>query len=507
MKYQTKILLAFFSILSSICLGQNNPDSISLNIDLNGHSTIELNFQNATDSMILQAIFSNFFPPSNIDSDPLKFQGSGKKYLNLKTQMPQKVGISISFVSPKSASDPSDTLLFNGDQSTTCFLVPNDTLRITIDFSKREPLPRCLKYSGKWSQVSDYYKNKEIYFHKTDFIRLKAITGNIAPDYESFSRIIDSLTQMELNYLKNYYNRSLLPKWFVDYEESDIRYFSYGLKIDEPILMKGMRGIDKPIPKDYYSFLKECPLNNQAAILSIYYFLSLDFYFSMIQMPYTDSTHKDTNFGSKRLDGFITNSVKNYDENISDILLALKLDQGINNWHVPIEVYTLYTNAIRSTDLKKYLERRYFNKYVLKEGDEAPDFFLKNENNESVTLKNFAGNIVYITFWFTGCKPCIKEIPDENHLVDVFKDEKVKIVSICMNSSEESWRECIEKYGIKSITLLTKGNWDKLLKEKYDINAFPQHVLIDKQGKIIMNKWQRPTTDAEQEIRKWLVKE
>jgi peroxiredoxin len=456
--------------------------------------------------MILQANFINFFPGSYIDSDPLKFQGSGKKYLNLKTQMPQKVGISIAFVSPKSASHPSDTLLYNDERNTTCFLVPNDTLRITIDFSKREPLPRCLKYSGKWAQVSNYYKNKEIYFHKSDFIGIKGMTANTAPDYESFSRIIDSLTQMELNYLKNYYNRSLLPKWFVDYEESDIRYFSYVLKIDEPLLMKGMRGIDKPIPKDYYSFLKECPLNNQAAILSIYYFLSLDFYFSMIQMPYIDSTQKDTNFASKRLHGFITNSVKNYDEYISDVLLAYKLDQGISNWHVPIEEYTLYTNAIHSTELKQYLEHRYTHKYVLKEGDEAPYFFLINENNESVTLKNLAGNIVYITFWFTGCKPCIKEIPEENHLVEVFKNEKVKIVSICMNSSEESWRQCIEKYGIKSITLLTKGNWDKLLKEKYDVNAFPHHAIIDKQGKIIINKWRNSTADAEQQIRKWLEK-
>jgi thiol-disulfide isomerase/thioredoxin len=71
---------------------------------------------------------------------------------------------------------------------------------------------------------------------------------------------------------------------------------------------------------------------------------------------------------------------------------------------------------------------------VLKQEYEAPYFYLKNEQNESVSLKNVAGNIVYITFWFTGCKPCIKEIPDENHLVEVFKNEKVKIVSICLNN-------------------------------------------------------------------------
>lgn len=506
MKYRTKILLSLFTIITGISFGRNDPDSISLHIDLNTHSTIELTFRNTTDSMIIQTGFFTFFPAGYIDSDPLKFQGNGTKYLDLKIQMPQKVSISIAFVSPKSASHPSDTLLYNGNRNSTCFLVPNDTLHITVDFSKKEPIPRCFKYDGKWAQVSDYYKNKEIFFHKTDFIRSKAIAANIAPDYESFSRIIDSLTQMELNYIKNYDHKSLLPKWFVDYEESDIRYFSYSLKIDEPLLMERMRGIDKPIPKDYYNFLKERPLNNQAAILSVYYFLFLDFYFSMIQMPYTDSTQKDTNFASKRLDVFITNSVKSFDENISDLLLAYKLDEGISNTSVPEDVYTLYTNAIHSAELRQYLEHRYRLKYVLKEGDIAPYFYLKNEKNESISLKNFAGNIVYITFWFTGCKPCIKEIPDENHLVDVFKNDKVKIVSICINSSEESWRECLEKYGIKSVALLCRGNWDKLLKEKYDINAYPQHVLIDKHGKIIVNKL-TPISEAEQEIRKWLAKE
>ena len=261
---------------------------------------------------------------------------------------------------------------------------------------------------------------------------------NTAPDYESFSKVMDSLTQMELNYLKNYVHGSILPKWFVDYEENDIRYFNYSLKISEPMLMKRMRNIDKPIPKDYYNFIKEQPFNNQAAILSVYYFLFLDFYFDQYLMPYTDSTQKDTNYGSKRLDAFITHSIKNYDEYISDIVLALKLDQGISNLHVPKEVYALYTNAILSNDLKQYLENRYTNKYVLNECDVTPEFYLKNEHNESISLKSLAGNIVYITFWFTGCKPCIKEIPEENHLVDVFKNEKVKIVSICMNSSRTS---------------------------------------------------------------------
>jgi peroxiredoxin len=451
--------------------------------------------------------FVTLLPRVYVDSDPLKFKGNGKLLLNLKIQMPVKVSYWVYFVSPKSVKNTTDTLLYNEEHYTTCFLVPYDTLHIAVDFSNRKPLPECFKYSGKWSHLSDYYKNREITFHKTDFNRIKAVTANTAPDYVAFTTIIDSTTQMELNYFKNYYHSVFLPQWFIDYEESEISYLSYCMKLSQPSLMKRMRGIDKPIPKDYYNFLKEHPLNNQAAILSHNYYTFLDFYFSSFIMPYTESNHNDTSFASKRIEGFLSYFQKNYDENISDVLLAMVLDNEINSSYVTKKEYTLYSNAIHSADLKMYLEQRYTNKYVLKEGDEAPYFYLKNDKNENISLNSFAGNIVYITFWFTGCKPCIKEIPDENHLVEVFKNEKVKIVSICMNSSEESWRECIEKYGIKSIALLCRGNWEKILTEKYDVNAFPHHAIIDKHGKIIINKWRNSTAAAEQEIRKWLGKE
>jgi peroxiredoxin len=312
---------------------------------------------------------------------------------------------------------------------------------------------------------------------------------------------------MELNYLKNYHHRSILPKWFVDYEESDITYFAFELKISEPMLMKRMRNIDKPILKDYYNFLMELPHNNEAAIISIYYYLFLNDYYSMYQIPFLYANKNDTSSIPNWDKDFITYSQKNYNAYISDILLARNLDLQMGIGYVSKETYTLFTDAIHRTDLKQYLEKRYLNRYVLKEGDMAPYFYLKNERNESVSLNQFEGNIVYISFWFTGCKPCLKEIPDENHLADVFKNENVKIVSICMQSSEESWRQIIKKNGVTSITLFSKGNWDKLLKEKYDIESFPHHVLIDKHGKIILNKCQRPAAGAEQEIRNWLDKQ
>jgi peroxiredoxin len=492
------------SIFSYTCFGQT-PDSIPHHFDANAQGTIEFEYQNAHDSMGLITEFVTLLPPVYLESDPAKFIGNGKLFLNLKIMMPLKVNYWVYFLNPKLVRNSSDTLLYSENQSTSCFLMPGDTLHISVDFSRRESVPECFKYSSSWSQLSEYFKSKEITFPNVDFKRLKAIASNTAADYQSFIGIIDSITQVEMKFLKTYTLKFHLPKWFVDYQRCDLTYLSYCMRLTQPSMMQ-MRGIAKPIPKGYYSFLKDAKLNNQNGIFANNYFSFLNFYFANSQPPFSESNYNDTSFLINRLKNLVSYSTKNLDENISDIFLAYMLDTEILRGYVSKRTYTLYTDSIHSESLKKYLEKRYINKYVLKEGDQAPSFYLKDEQNKNVTLRSFEGNIVYITFWFTGCKPCIKEIPDENHLVEVFKDENVKIVSICMNSSEESWRECIAKFGIKSTALICKGNWEKILREKYDINAFPHHAIIDKHGKILVNKWQKSSGEAEDEIRKWLVR-
>src|ERR1035437_3664565 len=165
---KTTLITPLFLMLSLICIG-NSPDSIPYQFDVNGYGTIEFDFQNASDSMGLITDFVTLLPPVYVDSDPMKFKGNGKLFLSLRIMMPQKVNYWVYFLSPKLVKNNSDTLLYSEDHYTTCYIVPNDTLHISIDFSMREPLPVCFKYSGKWSHLSDYYKNREINFHNNDF--------------------------------------------------------------------------------------------------------------------------------------------------------------------------------------------------------------------------------------------------------------------------------------------------------------------------------------------------
>jgi peroxiredoxin len=473
-------------------------------INLKAESTIKVHFKNLNDTILLSSRFGNFFPNDELKGPEIKLSGDGTEYVTLKIQIPQKVDLNFSDF----RSDPSDVDAEAGnptkDIDITCFLVPFDTLTIDLDYANWDQPNQSMIFYGKYAEFSKYYQDKATYFPGIDFLYKKAILSNTIMDLDSFKNAIDSITSIELNFLSDYCSKNKLPEWFKDYESSDINYFGYGGKLTEPFLIKYFYDSTIQVPEDYYSFIKDLPLQNEKAILSIYYYESLRDYFSTIWEPAKTKEWTPGKSIPDRFEDFVQYSQSQFSPYISDILLARALDMIIDMNRVTEDKYTNIIRAIQDTSLKNYLESRYENKEVLRRGDTAPDFYLKNENDEYLSLKSFKDSIVYISFWMTGCKPCIKEFPEENRLVDIFKNEKVKIISICMDTSEEDWKYLVMKYQLKTVNLYATGNWERMLKENYDISGFPHNVIIDKENKIIENKCVRPSQGAEQMIRNML---
>jgi len=487
------------------CIREEKQDSDFAKINFDAFSTIKINFRNFNDTILLTTGFGNFFPNEYIEANPIKLHGEGTKYISLQIRIPQKVDISFNGYFTDSLKNGSESFISKKDLDAICFLVPFDTIEVDVDYSKRYSENTTIRFSGKYANISDYYQNKYKEFNGIDFTYQRGMLCNMAKNLDAFKHSVDSITNIELNFLTNYVKKNELPEWFVDYEISDLKYQSFGIKLSEPIFMKFMNGTsnivpDIDVPIEYFTFAKELPLNNENAILSVYYFYSVREYFYSYYKQYQIINKQDSNSKRNSFEDYITYTVTNFSPYISDILLANELELLITFNRITDDTYDLLIRAIKDTSLKYYLETLYKNKEPLKKGDAAPSFYLKNEGNDYLALKDFAGNIVYLSFWFTGCKPCIKEFTNENNLVNVFKNEKVKIISICMNSNEDNWKRTIIEHRLKTINLFSNGNWENVLKEKYDISGFPHFVLIDKEGRIIENKCARPNQEIEEVI-------
>lgn len=107
-----------------------------------------------------------------------------------------------------------------------------------------------------------------------------------------------------------------------------------------------------------------------------------------------------------------------------------------------------------------------------------PDFDIINPSGASIKNEDLKGKITLVNFWFTGCQPCIQEMPALNKLVKKYGGS-VNFIAFTFNETSE----------VKSFLKDHDFNYMQLpgaqqLVKTLDISSYPTHMLLDKEGNI-----------------------
>jgi len=121
------------------------------------------------------------------------------------------------------------------------------------------------------------------------------------------------------------------------------------------------------------------------------------------------------------------------------------------------------------------------NRGMLKAGDKAPDFSLKDVNGNSVQLSDFKGKVILLDFWYIACKPCIKASYKLNELQKEFSDRDLIILGMNTMDKADKIIKHSKKHDISYQSILC----DRETKAKYKIKSYPSFYLIDPSGTIV----------------------
>ena len=110
-----------------------------------------------------------------------------------------------------------------------------------------------------------------------------------------------------------------------------------------------------------------------------------------------------------------------------------------------------------------------------------------NKVDKSLFSKNA---VTVLNFWFTGCKPCVEELPKLNELNEAIKAKGGEVVGInteTFDGNKTAIKEAktiLENQGAKYRNLSIDSSSDA---GKYasDIMAFPTTILVDRNGNIV----------------------
>ena len=118
----------------------------------------------------------------------------------------------------------------------------------------------------------------------------------------------------------------------------------------------------------------------------------------------------------------------------------------------------------------------------LKEGNEAPDFTLKDIDGKDFKLSSLRGKYVVLDFWGSCCGWCIKGIPDMKASY-AKHNGKVEFVGIDCNDTEQDWKDAVKEHDMPWIHVRNEGNPDVAV--MYGIEGYPTKIIVDKEGKIV----------------------
>lgn len=127
----------------------------------------------------------------------------------------------------------------------------------------------------------------------------------------------------------------------------------------------------------------------------------------------------------------------------------------------------------------------YENGYLVKVGDTAPDFMVREAGGDEYMLSGLRGHVVMLQFTASWCGVCRKEMPYiENDIWKQKKDEGLKVIGIDRDEPLETVKKFIEDMDITYPLALDPGaEIFSLFAEK---NAgVTRNVIIDREGKII----------------------
>ncbi|HLM62143.1 MAG TPA: TlpA disulfide reductase family protein [Pyrinomonadaceae bacterium] len=121
----------------------------------------------------------------------------------------------------------------------------------------------------------------------------------------------------------------------------------------------------------------------------------------------------------------------------------------------------------------------------------APSFNVVSIDGKTFDSKSLKGKIVVLNLWFINCPNCVEEIKLLNKIVDEYKDRDVVFLGIATNKKddlEKFLKKNPFKYNIvpnEMQTILSFGEPDK----NGEINIpFPMHIVLDREGAIVVRK-------------------
>ncbi|MGL4898539.1 MAG: TlpA family protein disulfide reductase, partial [Shewanella sp.] len=105
-----------------------------------------------------------------------------------------------------------------------------------------------------------------------------------------------------------------------------------------------------------------------------------------------------------------------------------------------------------------------------------------NAQNQSVSLNEFKGKVVYVDFWASWCGPCRKSFPWMNAMQQKYQAEGLAVVAINLDTEPELAQTFLQQVPAQ-FTLRFNPEGD--VAKSFDLMGMPSSFVFNRQGQLV----------------------
>ena len=397
---------------------------------------------------------------------------------------------SLSFTIPH----PTHARLYIAGQYTDLFLMTNDSMELIADYAR---LDEVLRYQGRGSANNNYMAADQRMQFNT-----KANTYYLFTDADKYTAYMDSLENANKQFLFSHDDPGFTPE-FRKYitATTKYRYVNPRWLFRISFNNKDRKFSEKPLPSEYFDFLKKIDLNDQDAASNSNYDIALmrylfEFYDRDEWKKVPDSLDK-IHALEKGLTQIYQNRKKLFKEQVLDYQLTYFMKLNIANVMEDSAFSTILLNDYRhnckNPEYIAIIDQVVSNDKKLLAGKTAPDFTATDMNGQTVSLSSLKGNLVFVDFWATWCVPCIASLPETAALSEKLKSRgDVSVLLVNVKDQRDKWENYLAKNKPSGINLYADKLQSEHIYKAFNFNGIPHYLLIGPNGRIISSTLNGP---------------
>ena len=384
-----------------------------------------------------------------------------------------------------------ETIVVPGD---SMFLYINGITLKQINDQYRIPWQHNFAYEGKNKYVYSLFDS--LAFVAGD-LRFNNLSYKPSDKLDAFCEKANSKYSQQLSFLELYCNRHNIGIQFKELAKAEI----YGAYIDN--LLSPLNNYDSlttnNYPKRFRETLLSCKFNDQSLYFKTSIYSGTAYEFSALILPTKRVSKRATDSNIK----LVYETIKlNYPDSIRNHLQTSLLSHFLGN---PQLIYPCIDSLI--TDFKSICKNSLYTHYLdslfiarkalgtkIYSFNDAMSSQIVDTKDQLQNVKQlFKKKPLLIICWASWCGPCLKEIPSEKAMQNIYGD-KVDFVYLSFDKSKKLWKDKLQTLAIKGDkNYLLTNYFNSDLANFYKINSIPFYLLYDKNGKKVETKDLRPS--------------